>query len=153
MLDISPAQKHIYCLTFLYHSDLNLTGEAGESGYTVSARLPLMYEGVKVGWGFPKWRSEGRNTLVLDLLFDDNIIPYGLLSISYSPSHKRVGKHIDEIPLVMADTSYYSQTKHLSRWVLMDMPQCTCGASKTTNVLTHSDWCDVYGPPFKEAKY
>lgn len=147
----AATQKHIYCLAFLFHTELNLTGTPNESEYTVAARLPLMHENIRVGWAFPKWRSEGKSALVLDLLFTDSFHPYGLCSISYRPSHKKVGKHIDEIKLVPADTSFYSQAKHLSRWAIMDMPACTCGACKTTNVLVHSDWCEAYGPPFKEA--
>jgi len=171
--------KHVYGYPFLTEPELWTGGVADETLHTVRARLPVyMGENGKtiVGWGFPRWLTEGKYRLVLDLLFhcplkgieadDGSTLAPSLLSysIKFAPDPRVVGKHINRLWLDedrdmsynalyggMA-SSWRNQPPTIESFVLTQQIDCTCGVASTASPLGHSDWCSAYGPSFEYGK-
>ncbi len=150
-------QRHVYGVKFLGMWEVNLTEEPDQIQHKVSHRLPihLGVSGPRVGFGFPRWNKSGSALLVLDLLFNNPIhgefdydgaeLSPNLLPLALFWDTGR-GSRIDKLWLDTADSSYYSVQVSLERHIQLYAPSCTCGAGKTNNPLTHSDWCDAWGP-------
>lgn len=139
--------KHIYSYPIMPLSNINLSDMPMFRQFIIkSGRIPVKLEdGSKIGWAFLKLPRPGEaRNLLADFLLTVSVDEIK----SLTPTLDENVSELKEVVLRHQDNGYYSSTVHVERHVLLNSPECSCGAWATEFPMQHFDYCDVHGTPY-----